>query len=479
MSLSQRGLAVVLPQVQGEDLSRGISNMITAQRQQQALQLQQYRIMRDQEDRNAEFLADMIKQNRALTGTPYDEILNGKLNDIYVQYADKLARNPGMSKSDILMGLTRDLGDLSLFKQRTLDIKNAVEAEAETMGKRMKNFDAAKYKALMYNRIFRNPDGGFKRGSDLTPETVVKESQNVLYDRVEDLVRTTEGVESFVNSFKPEKLRGKKTYTNSKGGSTTDQFEITIPKGLYSVAEGGISQDGSVDPDKIVYNPLGIEQIKGDDRLYFDGLKLTKQKLIADGVSPMDITPEMIDKNMPAVLNGFIQQRAPVGRNKIEQQKEARIYSTTNIINGQAQSKPDVFTSVAEEQPWIVNKLPVIKDASGEEFYDVSAALSAPARSNTIKDDERVPYQKLLVNKRTKAIRAIDNDGQGVTYEYGTPEWNSFSSSMQGQEPFEKLSSSYEQSYNTKGQKPPKYRQSPIGVKRKPEPARQKWPWEQ
>lgn len=413
--------------------------------------------MRDQEDRNAEFLADMIKQNRALTGTPYDEVLNGKLSDIYVQYADKLAKNPGMSKSDILMGLTRDLGDLSLFKQRTLDIKNAVEAEAETMGKRMKNFDTAKYKALMYNRIFRNPDGGFKRGSDLTPETVAKESQNVLYDRVEDLVRTTEGVESFVNSFKPEKLRGKKTYTNSRGGSTTDQFEITIPKGLYNIAEGGISQDGSVDPDKIVYNPLGIEQIKGDDRLYFDGLKLTKQKLIADGVSPMDITPEMIDENMPAVLNGFIQQRAPVGRNKIEQQKEARIYSTTNIINGQAQSKPDVLTSVAEGEDWTKGKFPTIV-SGGEEYYNVSAALPGQVKSSRIDgNDDQIPYSSIRINKRTKAIEAADAEGNVDRFEYGTPEWNAFSTSVQGQPAFEKLANSYQESYNTKGKKAPKY----------------------
>lgn len=456
MPLSDRGLAVTLPQVQGADLSQSVDNYFVAQRQQKALQLQQYKLMRDQEDKNAEFLADMIKQNRALTGTPYDEVINGKLNDIYTTYATVLAKNPGMSKADLLMGLSRDLGDVSLWRQKATEIKGVVEAQSESFGPN-KN----KIKALLYNRIFRTPDGKFKRGSDLSPDMIEEEFDNLTYEHPEYIYNSTEGLEKYVKGFEIETMDGQRKTINSRRGSVSEKVAVKLPKGLYQIGEGGISQDGIVDTDKIQYIPKTSEEILSDDRLK-SGKLLAHRELLRRGEVP---TKEKILEILPEVVNQFIQQRAPLSVTKKEEVKYNPVSNITINNSTPIQSKPDVFNAIANDEEWIKNQVPVT-NMGGKSYYNVSAALPEPAKSN-IPDElgDVVKFKSILVDAKTKDIQAVDQRGEVTTYTYGTPEWGSFSKSMQGQAPFEKLSSQY--SPNSK--KPAKYKQSPIGVKRKPQ----------
>lgn len=453
MALSDRGLAVVFPEVQGRDLSQSIDKFFAVQRQQKALELQQYRLMREQEDKNAEFLADMIKQNRALTGTPYDEILNGKLNEIYQNYSAVLAKNPGMSKADLLMGLSRDLGDVSLFRQKATEIKAAVDAQVEAF-----DGNKPKMKALLYNRVFRKPDGQFKRGSDLTPEAVEEEFDNLTYEHPEYVYNSTEGLEKYVKGFETETMDGQRKVINSRKGYTSEKVAVKLPKGLYQIGEGGISQDGIVDTDKINYIPKTREEILSDERLR-SGKLLAHRELLSRGEVP---TKEKILEILPEVVNKFIQQRAPLSVTKKEEVKAAPITNVTVNNPSNAQSKPDVFTSIVEEQPWIMGKLPTsVNPITGKEYYNVTAALPGPAKLNN--DSER-NYKGIFVDKKTKDIRAVTDKGEEQEFAYGTPEWNAFSSSMQGQQAFERLSSQYEP-----GKKPAKYKQTPFTVK-KPKP---------
>ena len=458
MALSDRGLAVVLPQVQGEDFSQGINNFFATKRQQKALELQQYKLMREQEDKNAEFLADQIKQNRVLTGTPYDEVINGKLNDIYRGYAEILAKNPGMSKSDILMGLTRDLGDVSLWRQRAVEIKGVVEAQAEAFGAN-KN----KIKGLLYNKIFRTPDGKFKRGSDLSPDMVEEEFDNLTYEHPEFVYNSTEGLEKYVKGFETETMDVQRKTVNSRRGYTSEKVAVKLPKGLYQIAEGGINQDGIVDTDKIQYIPKTREEILSDDRLK-SGKLLAYNELIARGEVP---TKEKIIEILPEVVNKFIQQRAPLSVTKKEEVKYNPVSNITINNSTPVQSKPDVFNAIANDEDWIKGQVPVT-NIGGKSYYNVSAALPEPAKSNIPnKVGDVVKYKSILVDTNTKDIQATDQTGGVTVLQYGTPEWGAFSKSMQGQAPFEKLASQY--SPNSK--KPAKYKQSPIGVKRKPQPS--------
>jgi len=459
MPLSDRGYAVVLPEVKGDDMSSALDFMYQQKQRQQALEIQRQKQQQDQEDQMAEFLSQQIKENRVLTNTPYDDVINGKLSEIQRNYSQMIAKNPGMSKADLMMGMSKDLADVSLWRQKASQMKQAIDQQIDGA----EGINKPKTKALLYNRVFMK-DGQFRRGSDLSPELVQGEFENLLFDRSEDIIPGTKEAEDYVKSFQNETITAKRKTVGANRSQNIQKGKITIPKGLYKVS-GDIGEDGIIDENQVEYVPRTKEDIMGDARLYRPAINITKQYLINKGHKPSELTKDFVEQNMPEAVNTWLKDRAPVSKDfSVEKVAAPIIHNNTTIVNGTVDRKPDIFSAAKEGQKWATDILPV-KKVYGKDYYDVTAPLTQRPKSKSEKGDfsgNKQDYTFIGVDKTTGDITATTEDGQGEQYTYGTPEYNSFVASVQNQPAFEKLSGAFDSKKN----KPPRIKPSPIGVKR-------------
>jgi hypothetical protein len=432
MSLGLQGYNYVIPQQQGSNAAAGIMQQLDRNRQMQLWQQQNYirqqQALQQQQDDLASFVADQLKDKNFATGTPYDEITNKRLREVQENWANKIAQSKGMmTKADLVSGMSKDISDINQYTQNARIAKENIENTIKEYSK-IKGFDEGKFRSLMYAKTFYNPDKTIKPGSEIkfTPEDMEANAISLLYDNPGGLVTSTEAIDDFVNAYQPVTMSGRYSNKFKDRSMQGKGVKVKYNPNFYEVAEDGIDEKtGIVDPEKVNFRDLTYDQIVANKPLFANGLKLARQKELANG-GPF--TPEQLKVVIAEQVNSYIKQRTPVQVEQSQQTVQAPIKISINDKKKEEEiyDPNDIFEMMRTNDPVIAGAL--VKRNGNRSMGDVAQVLPTPYVKKDgvtpayIKDIQMSPdgrWATVLLNDKDEKGRVI-----GHVYETNTPEWN-------------------------------------------------------
>jgi hypothetical protein len=433
MSLGLQGYNYVIPQQQGSNAAAGIMQQLDRNRQMQLWQQQNYirqqQALQQQQDDLATFVADQLKDKNFATGTPYDEITNKRLREVQENWANKIAQSKGMmTKADLVSGMSKDISDINQYTQNAKIAKENIENTIKEYSK-IKGFDEGKFRSLMYAKTFYNPDKTIKPGSEIkfTPEDMEANAIGLLYDNPGGLVTSTEAIDDFVNAYQPVTMSGRYSNKFKDRSMQGKGVKVKYNPNFYEVAKDGIDEKtGIVDPEKVNYRDLTYDQIVANKPLFANGLKLARQKELANG-GPF--TPEQLKVVIAEQVNNYIKQRTPIQVEQSQQTVQApqvNITMRTNKESGEQSvyDPNDIFEMMKNNDPAISGAL-VTRDGR-RSLGDVSQMLPSPF----VKADGSPAFIndiQMSADGKEAYIKLATPDKFGKqNYRYFTdsPEWN-------------------------------------------------------
>lgn len=420
-----------------------------------AMQLRQQMIAQQQEDELASFTMQMFNANGVPVDSPYSQPLNQMIEAAKQKAVELIRKNRGqVSKADLMYALAPEVSGIATFKQNAGAAWSAINQKVKEFGDKVKGIDNNAFQALLVKRVFMNPDGSFKKGEEITPEAVDGNLFNILSERPEAVVYSTEGIDDWVSKLPQTKISGGKSFTGKDRSSYRDLSEVNFKSSLYDVPADRI-KSGQItlgeDGMNEFWRGVSEEQIMNDPRLLVGGLLLAKQRLIKE---KKELTPENMRQVMAEEVNNRVKQLAVPDIKERESKKEAPIIiqnRTTVNTQPEGEYRGDLITAINKKEPWAMKIVKPIIGPGGKKEFMFQGAVDGDMYSKfKYKDpadgkETDIPYDRIGVAEDGSYIRAVlkrpaPNGNKVEWYNEGTPEYNQFLTRISAQEPYRKVS---------------------------------------
>lgn len=456
MSLGLQGYNYVLPPTQSGGAG-AFARQLENNRQNLLLQQQMYwrqqQAMQQQQDELAGFVATQLGDKNFATGTPYDGNLNTMLTGVREKWANAIKQNPRMSKADLVMGMSKDIGDVNAYAQNARNAKENIENTLKEYSK-IPGFDEGKFRSLLYGKVFFNPDKSLKPGGELkfAPEDIESAAMDIVFEAPDNIITTTEPIDKFIKTFEPVTVDGRYRNTFADRSMAGKQVKVKYNPAFYEVSPDDIDESGIIkDIDKIQFKPLTYDQIAGDKRLMLAGVKLAKQRLAGQQYTPEEFNQVMTDE-----VNNYIKTRTPIDRGQVTLSKEAPTVNVTvrNNSNEPAEGYDpnNIFDMIEKGDPKVTPVLISKKgmgatpDTQQEEWSLGSIVQSFDSPYITKEGDKYVPFEDIRFSKDGTNVKVIlekpdRNNKRYYVFKTDSQEWQNLKANLVTQPGYKRVRS--------------------------------------